>query len=120
FRFAQREAIETTIYLFEIKGIRDNAFLAEKYMDAMAYGNDMFTNRKEIVENAKSKRILTRVVPETGLLSNQDLPPEGLTRYCAKAATGSGKTNVMAFLAVWSYFHKKFEDHSDLSQTILV
>ncbi|MBK8698979.1 MAG: DEAD/DEAH box helicase family protein [Saprospiraceae bacterium] len=120
FRFAQREAIESTIYLYEVKGIRDNALLAEKYMDAMAYGNDMFKNRKEVVENAKSKRILTRVVPETGLLSNQDLPPEGLTRYCAKAATGSGKTDVMAFLAVWSYFHKKFEDHSDLSQTILV
>lgn len=120
FRFAQREAMETTIYLYEVKDIRDNALLAEKYMDAMAYGNDMFTNRKEVVENAKSKRILTRVVPETGLLSNQDLPPEGLTRYCGKAATGSGKTNVMAFLAVWSYFHKKFEDNSDLSQTILV
>ncbi|MBK7184078.1 MAG: DEAD/DEAH box helicase family protein [Bacteroidetes bacterium] len=120
FRFAQREAMETTIYLYEVKGIRDNALLAEKYMDAMAYGNDMFKNRKEVVENAKSKRILTRVVPETGLLSNQDLPPEGLTRYCGKAATGSGKTNVMAFLAVWSYFHKKFEDNSDLSQTILV
>lgn len=120
FRFAQQEAIETTIYLYEVKGVRDNAILAEKYMDAMAYGNDMFTSRKEVVENAKSKRILTRVVPETGLLSNQDLPPEGLTRYCGKAATGSGKTNVMAFLAVWSYFHKKFEDNSNLSQTILV
>jgi type III restriction enzyme len=120
FRFAQREAIETTIYLYEVKSIRDNALLAEKYMDAMAYGNDMFTNKKEIISTAKSKRILSRVVPETGLLSNQDLPPIGLTRYCAKAATGSGKTNVMAFLAVWSYFHKKFEDNSDLSQTILV
>jgi type III restriction enzyme len=120
FRFAQQEAIETTIYLYEVKGIRDNALLAEKYMDAMAYGNDMFNNRKEVVETAKSKRILTRVVPETGLLSNQDLPPEGLTRYCSKAATGSGKTFVMAFLAVWSYFHKKFEDDSELSQTILV
>ncbi|MEI7527066.1 MAG: DEAD/DEAH box helicase family protein, partial [Mariniphaga sp.] len=120
FRFAQREAIETTIYLYEIKGVRDNALLAEKYMDAMAYGNDLFADRKQVVENAKSKRILTRVVPETGLLSNQDLPPAGLTRYCAKAATGSGKTNVMALLTVWSYFHKKFEDNSNLSQTILV
>jgi type III restriction enzyme len=120
FRFAQREAIETTIYLYETKGIRDNALLAEKYMDALAYGNDIFTNKKEIISTAKSKRILSRVVPETGLLSNQDLPPEGLTRYCAKAATGSGKTNVMAFLAVWSYFHKKFEDNSELSKTILV
>jgi type III restriction enzyme len=85
--------METTIYLYEVKGIRDNALLAEKYMDAMAYGNDIFTNRKEVIETAKSKRVLTRVVPETGLLSHQDLPPEGLTRYCAKAATGSGKTN---------------------------
>jgi type III restriction enzyme len=120
FRFAQREAMETTIYLYEVKGISDNALLAEKYMDAQAYSSDLFSNKKEVIETAKSKRILTRVVPETGLLSNQDLPPEGLTRYCSKAATGSGKTNVMAFLAVWSYFHKKFEDESDLSQTILV
>ena len=120
FRFAQREAVETTIYLYEVKGVKDNALLAETYMDAMAYRNDIFTNRQEIISTAKSKRILSRVVPETGLLSNQDLPPEGLTRYCAKAATGSGKTNVMAFLAVWSYFHKKFENNSGLSETILV
>lgn len=120
FRFAQREAIETVIYLYEVKGVRDNALLAENYMDAMAYGNDMFTNRKEIIKTAKAKRVLTRVVPETGLLSKQFLPPEGLTRYCSKAATGSGKTFVMSFLTVWSYFHKKFEDNSDLSQTLLV
>jgi type III restriction enzyme len=120
FRFAQREAMETTIYLYEVKGVRDNAFLAEMYMDAQAHSKDLFSNKREVFETAKSKRILTRVVPETGLLSNQDLPPEGLTRYCAKAATGSGKTNVMAFLAVWSYFHKKFEDNSELSKTILV
>lgn len=120
FRFAQREAIETTIYLYEVKGIRDNAFLAEAYMDAQAYSKDLFSSKREVFETAKSKRILTRVVPETGLMSNQDLPPEGLTRYCAKAATGSGKTNIMAFLTVWSYFHKKFEGNSDLSKTILV
>jgi type III restriction enzyme len=120
FRFAQREAIETAIYLYEVKSVKDNALLAEKYMDAMAYGNDLFTDRKEIIETAKSKRILSRVVPETGLLSNQELPPEGLTRYCAKAATGSGKTFVMAFIAVWSYFHKKFEPGSELSKTLLV
>lgn len=120
FRFAQREAIETIIYLYEVKGVRDNVLLAEKYMDAMSYSNDIFTSRKEVFETARLKRILTRVVPETGLISSQDLPPEGLTRYCAKAATGSGKTNVMALLAVWSYFHKKFEDDSDLSKTFLI
>ena len=120
YRFAQREAIETTIYLYEVRGVRDNALLAESYMDTQAYSNDLFADRKKVIETAKSKRILTRVVPETGLLSNQDLPPEGLTRYCAKAATGSGKTFVMAFLAVWSYFHRKLETNSDLSSTILV
>ncbi len=120
FRFAQRESIETIIYLYEVKRVRDNALLAESYMDAQAYSNDLFANKKEVFENAKSKRILTRVVPETGLISNQDLPPEGLTRYCTKSATGSGKTNIMAFVAVWSYFHKKFEDNSELSKTILV
>ncbi len=120
FRFAQREAIETTIYLYEVSGVRDNALLAESYMDTQAYSNDLFADRKKVIETAKSKRILTRVVPETGLLSNQDLPPEGLTRYCAKAATGSGKTFVMAFLAVWSYFHRKLETNSDLSSTLLI
>lgn len=120
FRFAQREAIETTIYLYEVKGVRDNALLAEMYMDAGSYGNDIFTNRKEVIQSAKTKRVLSRVVPETGQLANQELPPVGLTRYCSKAATGSGKTFVMSFLAVWSYFHRKFEDNSALSKTILI
>ena len=120
FRFAQKEAIETLIYLYEVQKIRDNALLAEKYMDEIAYHNDLFTNRKTILETAKEKRILTRVVPETGLIANQELPPLDLTRYCVKSATGSGKTFVMAFLTVWSYFHKKFEKDSDLSKTILI
>lgn len=120
FRFAQREAIETAIYLYEVKKVRDNAELAETYMDEQAYGSDLFRKRKEVIETAKSKRILTRIVPETGLMAQQDLPPKSLTRYCSKAATGSGKTLVMAFIAVWSYFHSKFEDKSDLSKTLLI
>lgn len=120
FRFAQREAIETAIYLYEVKKVRDNALLAETYMDEQAYGSDMFTLRKEIIETARAKRLLTRIVPETGLTAQQDLPPQELTRYCTKSATGSGKTFVMAFLAVWSYFHRKFEDNSELSKALLV
>lgn len=120
FRFAQREAIETTIYLYEVKGIRDNALLAETYMEQLASSTDLFLTPDEIIQTAKSKRVLIRNVPESGKQAHQDLPPEGLTRYCAKAATGSGKTFVMAFLTVWSYFHKKFEDHSPLSATMLV
>ena len=106
--------------MYEVKKVRDNALLAENYMDEAAYGANLFTQRKEVIQELKDKRVLHRVVPETGLPARQDLPPLGLTRYCSKAATGSGKTFVMAFLAVWSYFHQKFEDNSDLSKTILV
>jgi type III restriction enzyme len=120
FYFCQREAIETIIYLYEVKGLRDNAELAFKYMDSQAYGNDLFTERKKIVETAKSARILTRVVPETGQVAQQELPPPDLTRYAIKMATGSGKTFVMALAAVWSYFHRKFEKESSLSKTFLI
>jgi type III restriction enzyme len=120
FRFAQREAMETTIYLYEVKGVRDNALLAETYIDVTELDEDLFVNKKTALAELKKTRQLKRLNPSNQTHVLQDLPPEGLTRYCAKAATGSGKTNVMAFLTVWSYFHKKFEDNSDLSQTILV
>ena len=120
FYFCQREAIETIIYLYEIKRIRDNAELAVQYMDPKAYENDLFTERKKIVETARNERILTRVVPETGQVAQQELPPPDLTRYAVKMATGTGKTFVMALAAVWSYFHKKFEKGSPLSKTFLI
>lgn len=120
FYFCQREAIETIIYLYEVKGIKDNAELAIKYMDSQAYQNDLFAERKKIVETARNERILTRVVPETGQVAQQELPPPDLTRYAIKMATGSGKTFVMALAAVWSYFNKKFEKDSPLSKTFLI
>jgi type III restriction enzyme len=120
FYFCQREAIETIIYLYEVKGIMDNAELAIRYMDPQAYASDLFTERKKIVQTAKDERILTRVVPETGQVAQQELPPPDLTRYAVKMATGTGKTLVMALTAVWSYFHKKFENNSPLSKTFLI
>jgi type III restriction enzyme len=120
FYFCQREAIETVIYLYEVKGIKDNAELAVQYMDPQAYASDLFTERKKIVETAKNERILTRVVPETGQVAQQKLPPPDLTRYAIKMATGSGKTFVIALASIWSYFHKKFEKNSPLSKTFLV
>lgn len=120
FYFCQREAIETIIYLYEVKGIKDNAELAIHYMDPQAYESDLFTERKKIVETAKDERILTRVVPETGQVAQQELPLPDLTRFAVKMATGSGKTFVMALAAVWSYFHKKFEKESSLSKTFLI
>ena len=120
FYFAQREAIETIIYLYEIKKIKDAANLVFTYMDEKAYGNDLFTDRKRIQEDAKNKRILVRSVPETGQIAQQELPQPDHYRYAIKMATGSGKTIVMAMAVVWSFFNKKFEKESPLSRAFLI
>ncbi len=118
--FAQREAIETIIYLYEVKSYRDVADMILRYMDPNAYKEDLFTRRKTIEQTVRDERILTRVVPETGLVAQQELPQPDHCRFALKMATGSGKTLVMAMAAVWSYFHKKYEKKSDLSRTFLV
>ena len=118
--FAQREAIETIIYLYEVKRLRDVADLVFAYMDPRAYADDLFTTRKKIEETARDERVLTRVVPETGLVAHQELPAPDHCRYAVKMATGSGKTLVMAMAVAWSFFHKKFEPDSPLSKSFLV
>ena len=118
--FAQREAIETIIYLNEVKKLRDAAELVFAYMDPRAYADDLFTTRKKIEETARDERILTRVVPETGLIAHQELPAPDHYRYAIKMATGSGKTLVMAMAIAWSFFHRKFEPDSPLSKSFLV
>ena len=118
--FAQREAIETIIYLYEVKGYRDVADMILKYMDPKAYKEDLFTRKTNIEQTIRNKRILTRVVPETGLVAQQELPQPDHCRFALKMATGSGKTLVMAMAVVWSYFHKKMEKNSSLSRTFLV
>jgi len=120
FRFAQREAIETIIYLYEVKRQRDNVLLAETYLEAAALGDSLFSDHDTTVSELKATRILRRLNPANNREVQQELPPEDLTRYCGKAATGSGKTFVMSFLAVWSYFHKKYERNSPLSNTFLI
>jgi hypothetical protein len=107
FRFMLREAIETTIFLYEVKGIRDNALLAETYIEDIAFGDDLFTDRETSLKELKLTRKLRRINPANKKEVQQDLPPEDMTRYCVKAATGSGKTFAMALLTVWSYFHRK-------------
>lgn len=120
FYFGQREAIETLIYVHEVKKVRDTADLVVDYMDEALYGNDLFATRKKIVEDIRGKRRLQRVVPETGQLSDQLLPPEGFSRYAVKMATGSGKTVVMALAIAWSYFHRRFEENSDMARYFLL
>lgn len=118
--FAQREAIETIIYLYELKKFKDVADLIFQYIDQKAYENDLFTTRKKIEQTAREKRILSRVVPETGQVAQQELPDPDHCRYAIKMATGSGKTLVMAMAVVWSYFHKKYENESLLSKSFLI
>jgi len=44
---------------------------------------------------------------------------EDWLRFVIKMATGSGKTKVMSLLLAWSYFHKLYEDNSELSKNFL-
>jgi type III restriction enzyme len=120
FYFAQREAIETIIYLYEVKGYRDCSDLIANFMDPQLYPEDLYNNKKKIIETAQNKRVLIRLVPETQQIAQQELPQPDHYRYAIKMATGSGKTLVMAMAIIWSYFHKKFEPDSFLSKTFLV
>ena len=45
---------------------------------------------------------------------------EAWRRYVIKMATGSGKTKVMSLLIAWSYFHKLYEENSQLSRNVLL
>ena len=41
-------------------------------------------------------------------------------RFVIKMATGSGKTKILSLVLAWSYFHKLYEDDSDLSRNFLI
>ena len=85
--FAQRESVETVIYLHDFVKVKDK--------------HDLL-------------RFDTRGVVPPKLIE------ETWRRYIVKMATGSGKTKTMSLLLAWSYFHKKYEEDSDLSKNFLV
>lgn len=87
FYFAQREALETIVYLYDVVGAKD------KY-DLMRFDS-------------------------SGLVS-AGMFDETWRRYVIKMATGSGKTKVLSLALVWSFFHKTYEDDSQLSRNFLV
>jgi len=41
-------------------------------------------------------------------------------RFVIKMATGSGKTKVLSLILAWCYFHKFYEESSDLAQNFLI
>jgi type III restriction enzyme len=85
--FAQREAIETAIWLYEHEQARDPYSL-------MRYDSSELVSKKMF--------------------------PENWTRYVFKLATGAGKTKVLSLLIAWSYFHRRYEQDSQLSTNFLL
>lgn len=85
--FAQREALETVIWLYEVAKVKD------KY-DLIRYNS-------------------------TGVLS-AGMFTEDWLRFVIKMATGAGKTKVMSLIVAWAYFHKKYEQDSQLAKNFLL
>lgn len=116
--FCQREAMETLIYLVEVKKFHDLAPIIETY--AENFQKDLFERAVEIQVTPDGARYLRRFFPELDQESTQDFPEGNLLRYAFKMATGSGKTVVMSMAIVWSYFQKRREAGSKLSDNFLV
>lgn len=55
----------------------------------------------------------------TGVLSPQMFTEEWL-RFVIKMATGAGKTKVMSLVVAWAYFHKLYEEGSNLAKNFLL
>lgn len=115
FWFCQREAIETLIYLFEVKKFADLKPVIQEYSEN--FQKDLF---RDDIENVDGTRKLIRYFPELKQEGEQDLPEKNLLRYAFKMATGSGKTYVMAMIIVWSYFNNLKEKDTRFSNNFLI
>ncbi len=85
--FAQREAVETVIYLYEVSKVKDKYDLI-RFDSSGAVSTGMFD--------------------------------EEWRRFVIKMATGSGKTKVLSLILAWCYFHKLYEESSDLARNFLI
>ena len=90
--FCQREAIETLIYLMEVRRLTSLAAVTEEFG-----GPD-------------------RETAALGINPEEDIWP----RYCFKVATGAGKTKIMSLAIVWSYFHALRESDSPMTRHFVV
>ena len=90
--FCQREAIETIIFLKEVRRIETNSQLW------VEFGGE---RERELADG---------------------IPPEedAWTRYLCKLATGAGKTKVMSLAVVWSYFHALREADSPMARHFVI
>ena len=53
-------------------------------------------------------------------MARASLFDESWKRFVIKMATGSGKTKVLSLILAWCYFHKLYEDDSELARNFLV
>lgn len=90
--FCQREAIETFIYLKEVRRVECLSQLIAEYGGTQAE------------------------VAALGVTEDED----AWSRYAFKMATGSGKTKVMSLAIVWSYFHALREGDSRMARHFVV
>ena len=90
--FCQHEAIETLIYLKEVRRL-------ERLSQVMAEFGGQYAEEAAL-----------------GITDEED----AWTRYAFKMATGSGKTKVMSLAIVWSYFHALRESESPMTRHFVV
>lgn len=116
--YCQREAVETLIYLYEVKKYDDLVPVIKRY--AENFKVDLFKNAVEIVEDVEGRRKIIRYFPELEQQGEQEIPEKGLLRYAFKMATGSGKTYAMALIIVWSYFNRVIEKNNRFPDNFLI
>src|SRR6266545_4671262 len=92
YHFCQREAIETLIYLIEVRRIKRLTSLVAEF------------------EGLNAEIAALGVDPDY----------DQWARYAFKMATGSGKTKVMSLAIVWSYFHALRESDSSMARHFAV
>jgi len=106
--WAQREALETLVYLVEASQVADFVPLAQEFGDTPKHG--MLNMDFTIHTNMDGQRLLTRWAPEKEQDVTLELPAENILRYAFKMATGSGKTEVMGMVIAWAYLNRKLGD----------
>jgi type III restriction enzyme len=90
--YCQREAIETLIYLYEVRGLRTLSSLTAEFGGP----------------NAE--------IAALGINPVEDL----WAKYAFKVATGAGKTKIMSLAIAWSYFHSLRESNSLMARHFVI
>lgn len=116
--WAQRESLETLIYLAEVRGFQDLKPAIAEFGDIPKHG--MLEMPFQIETDMDGNRRLRRYVSEVQKDAVQNLPEKNLLRYAFKMATGSGKTVVMAMAIIWSYFNRRLVPGSQQADNFLI